>query len=59
MLIKILESTLGPMTNDQFQQVLDFATADIIVNSVAFGKRTSLADAVGIVGICKAVLGRG
>lgn len=59
MLRKILESALGPLTNSQFSEALDLATTDIKVNRVAFGKRTSLHDAVEIAGSCFVALNRG
>ena len=52
MLRTILESTLGPMTNSQFAEVLELATTDIKVNRVDFGKRTSLSVVVDIAISC-------
>ena len=59
MLRRILESTLGPITNSQFTEIMDLATTDIKVNRVNFGKRTSLKYAVEIAGRCCIALGRG
>ena len=59
MLRKLLESTLGPMTNIEFEQTIDLATADIQINRVAFGKRTSLKDVVEIADHCFTAAGRG
>ena len=59
MLRKILASTLGPMTDAEFAQVLDLATTDIMINRVDFGKRTSLTDLIEIVWISLKALERG
>lgn len=58
MLRKILESNLGPMTNTEFEEVLDLVTVDIKINRVNFGKRTSLSYAVEIARSCFIVLSR-
>ena len=55
----ILETTLGPMSNAQFAEVMDLATTDIKINRVGFGKRTSLQDVVEIAKISLNVLKRG
>ncbi|TGE36855.1 hypothetical protein E4K67_17295 [Desulfosporosinus fructosivorans] len=59
MLRKLLESFTCPMTNSEFEQVLDLATTDIKTNRVDFGKRTSLSDAVEIAASCFIALSRG
>lgn len=59
MLRKILESKIGPMAGSEFRQVLDLATADIRINRIAFGKRTSLREAVEIAVRCFVAMGRG
>jgi|GEM_PF-3329916 len=56
---KDLESIVGPVTNEEFAQILDLATADILINRVGFGKRTSLADIAEIAKSCFIALGRG
>jgi len=57
LLRKILN--LGQMTDTEFGQILDLATADILINRVGFGKRTSLADIAEIAKSCFIALGRG
>jgi hypothetical protein len=47
------------MTDTEFGQILDLATADILINRVGFGKRTSLADIAEIAKSCFIALGRG
>ena len=59
MLKKLIESASGPISQAELREVLDLATTDIRVNRLGFGKRTSLADAIEIAGMCKTVLGRG
>jgi len=56
---KILEATLGPMTDSEFEETLELTTSDILVNRVAFGKRTSLKDVVEIADHCFTAVGRG
>jgi len=59
MLRKIIESKLGPMTDAEFAEIMDLATADIKINRIHFGKRTSLSEAAEIVLRCFIALGRG
>ncbi|EGW40684.1 hypothetical protein [Desulfosporosinus sp. OT] len=59
MLRKILESNLGPMTDTEFEEALDLATTDIVVNRIAFDKRTSLNEVVEITERCFISLSRG
>lgn len=58
MLKRLIEAQFGQLTPAELREVLDLATTDICVNRVGFGKRTSLADAVGIAEICCTVLRR-
>ncbi|KUO75555.1 MAG: hypothetical protein APF81_27445 [Desulfosporosinus sp. BRH_c37] len=58
MLRKILEQTIGPMTNAEFEEVMDLVTTDIKTNHVSFGKWTSLSDVVQIAGSCFIALNR-
>ncbi|WP_407310999.1 hypothetical protein [Desulfosporosinus sp. SB140] len=59
MLRKLLEQTLGPISNSEFHQILDLATTDIKTNRVAFGKRTSFKEVVEIAIGCHIALQRG
>lgn len=59
MLRKILEAKLRPMSDREFEDVMDLTTADIKINRVNFGKQTSLSEAIEIVARCFIVLGRG
>lgn len=59
MLKKILELTLGSMTNTQFSEVIELATSDIKTNRIDFGQRTSLSEAVEIATSCFIALNRG
>lgn len=59
MLRKLLEAILGPMSDSEYEEVLDLATADIQINRVSFGKRTSLKDVVKISRDCFIAMGRG
>ena len=58
MLRIILESTLGPMSNVEFAEIMDLATTDIKINRFDFGKRTSLADVVEIARSCLIALSK-
>ncbi|WP_173361716.1 hypothetical protein [Desulfitobacterium hafniense] len=58
MLKRLIEAQAGRLTSMELRAVLDLATTDIRVNRVSFGRRTSLADAVGIAEICCTVLRR-
>ena len=59
MIRKILESTLGSMTDTEFMETLDLANTDIVINRVGFGRRTSLNNVVEIAEICFKTLQRG
>jgi len=59
MLRKLLESKVGPLTDDQLEQLLDLATTDIRVNNIAWGRRTSLSNVVEIAVVTWKVLQRG
>jgi hypothetical protein len=56
---KMLESVVGPKSEAEYRQVLDLATSDIKTNRIAFGKRTSLHDAVEIAVSCFVAMSRG
>ena len=59
MIRKILESTVGSMTDTEFKETLVLANTDIVTNRVGFRRRTSLAEVVEIAEICFRVLKRG
>ncbi len=59
MIRKILESTLGSMTDTEFIETIDLANTDIVTNRVGFRRRTSLSDVVEIAEICFKTLQRG
>lgn len=48
MLRKILEATVGPMTDADFRETLELATEDIKVNRVSFNQQTTLLIAIDI-----------
>ena len=58
MLKKLIESASGPISQAELYAILDLATTDIRVNRIGYNERTSLADAVGIVGICLGIVRR-
>jgi hypothetical protein len=53
-----VEAITGPLNDDEFRQVLDLATTDIMVNRVAWGKRTRVGGVIEIAGITLTVLRR-
>jgi hypothetical protein len=55
---KILEATLGPMLDTDFEQVLDLATDDIRVNRVSFRQQTTLSIVVDISISCYSLVQR-
>jgi len=59
MLRKTLESFTGPLSNSEFEEVMDLATTDIKINRVAFKRRTSPKEAVDIALGCFMSLQRG
>lgn len=59
MIRKILESTVGSMTDKEFKETLVLANTDIVTNRVAFRRRTSLLEVVEIAEICFKALQRG
>ena len=59
MLRKTLESYTGPLSNSEFAEIMDLVTADIKVNRIAFGRRTSTKEAVDIALSCFLALQRG
>jgi len=58
MLRATLERTTGPLTDDQFIEVMDLTTTDICINNIAWGRRTSLGEAVQIAEITFRMLQR-
>jgi hypothetical protein len=48
----MLRKILPEMTEEEFAEVLDLATLDILVNRVGYGERTSLVDVTKIAEIC-------
>jgi len=59
MLREIIESARKTLTEKQFAELMDLVTTDVRVNRIAFGKRTSLKDAVEIAASCYEAMGRG
>lgn len=59
MIRKILESTVGSMTDTEFKETLVLANTDIVTNRVGFRRRTSLPEVVEIAEICFRALQRG
>ena len=58
MLKQILERTTGPLTNDQFAELMDLTTTDIRVNGIGFGKMTNLGNVLQVAEISFKVLSR-
>lgn len=58
MLRKLLEAHTGPMPYAEYRLVLNLVATDIRTNRVAFGRRTSLSEAIEIAVICRAILRR-
>ena len=58
MLRKILEHTLGLLTDAEFAEVLDLVTVDIKVNRYGYSERTSLREVVRVAEICLGVMRR-
>jgi hypothetical protein len=59
MLRKLIEATLGPMTDAEFAEVMDLVETDVKINRTAFGKGTSLTEKVEIAVSCFIAMGRG
>jgi len=59
MLRKLLESRIGQLSDREFREIIQLATADIVVNRIAFGRWTSFHEAMQIAEICCTVLQRG
>jgi len=59
MLRTILEASTGPMTDSEFEEILDLTTRDILINRVGFGRLTNLAGVVQVAEISFIVLRRG
>lgn len=55
---KLIERTLGPLTDSEFTELLDLVTTDIYINNVRWGKRTSPAEMVQIAEITWRMLQR-
>jgi len=58
MLRNILESSVGPLTNAQFAEVMDLTTTDIRVNGIGFGRMTSMAGVIQVAEISFRLLSR-
>lgn len=58
MLRKHLEAQTGPMPEAEYRLILDLVATDIRTNRIAFGRRTSLSEAIEIAAICRAILRR-
>ena len=52
MLRQLLISKYPQISDKQFQTALQIATMDIKANRLAFGKRTTLPEALKIIGLC-------
>lgn len=53
-----VETITGPLTDAEYRQIMDLTTTDIMVNRVAWGKRTRLGGVLEIAGITFTVLQR-
>jgi hypothetical protein len=54
----MLRKILPEMTEEEFAEVLDLATLDIVVNRVGFRRWTSLGDVAEIARICLGIVRR-
>lgn len=53
MIKKILEDTLGSLTDAEFKETLVLTKTDIVTNRVGFRRRTSLPEVIDIAESCK------
>lgn len=58
MLLDMVQKQMGYVSEEHFRLALDMATDDIRVNRIAFGKRTSLEEALEIIISCIIALQR-